>query len=157
MTTVWHFSINLAYIGQQIRHSWEQDMHGFSYKFNFVLFNLSFIYTTYIDSPNNRIVEFGRHLWRLSCPSLLLKAGSPPAGCSGLCSVQFWICPRMRIPQLYWTACSSLQSFSHYKRKINSTLYLHAICGILIAFHPVTWCQRRVCLAIPSLLTARES
>lgn len=64
-------------------------MSAFNYKFNFVLFNLSFVYATYVESQNNRIVGFGRHVWRLSSPRLLLKAGSLTAGCSGPYPVGF--------------------------------------------------------------------
>ena len=99
-----------------VSYSREWDMSAINYKFTFVLFNLSLIHAKYVESQNNRFVGFGRHLWRLSSLRVLFKAGSPTAGCSGPYPVGSWICPSMQIPQLFWAACSSLQSSSHYKK-----------------------------------------
>lgn len=41
------------------------------------------------SSENHRVIEVGKHLWRLSIPSPLLRSGSAKVGFSGLCPVGF--------------------------------------------------------------------
>lgn len=58
-------------------------------------------------SQNHRMVELGRDLWRSCNTTLLLKEGSPRAGCTGLHPGGFWKSRGNETAQPLWAVCSS--------------------------------------------------
>lgn len=60
------------------------------------------------EAPKHTISGAGRHLWKLSSPAPLLKAGSARPGCLEHCPVVFWTSPRMETPQPVWVTCATV-------------------------------------------------
>lgn len=82
-------------------------------------------------SENHRIVAPGRALWS-SLVYTPLKAGWNRAGCSGPCSIIFWVL-QAETPQPLWSKMSNSLFFPHYFQIILKT-FLNVSCPILLSW-----------------------
>lgn len=74
---------------------------------------------------------------------LLLRVGSPKAGCSGPCPVGLWRSLRMETPQLLWATCASVQPPFQQKSFFLHLRYLN-LCSFPIVLSPLR--KARLCL-----------
>lgn len=112
-------------------------------------------YSTVTDKLQNyRTLEVGRDLWRSSSSTCLLREWSRRASCPGPWPVRFWISPRMEMPQLVRTTCSTVRSSSTWESCFFCWNFL--VQFVPIASCPVSWDRWEALPASPSVVDAPD-